>query len=237
MGKHSKAHKTCTSNLLLNLSNIGSKTKRAWEELSPKKLQKWLSPRKKHKENVSPSAAPAARNFTWKLPKPTVEEVDDDQLSTYTFPPPAEPYSFPGPLPPSSPPPHSSQDYNNCTDDPQDLIDVPEADDELLATSPSHDDDYPRPCASCSFLDHMHEQAMHPGALRQAPNLGEAKVALECMQRYLRGELRGTDLWGLRGVGYKDPDISAFRQNRLTGIRTLLNIYVTPGLQGGTYGR
>ncbi|KAJ6615104.1 hypothetical protein B0H10DRAFT_1691417, partial [Mycena sp. CBHHK59/15] len=87
-----------------------------------------------------------------------------------------------------------------------------------------------------TFLDKMHEQATLPGMLRQAPNIGEAKAALDCVQRFLRGELRGTDLWGRRGVGYKDPDISAFTCNRLTGIRTMLNFYVTPGTQSGTYG-
>jgi hypothetical protein len=58
---------------------------------------------------------------------------------------------------------------------------------------------------------------------RQAPNLGEAKAALDCVQRFLRGELRGSDLFGLRGVGYKDPDVSAFTRNRLIGIQTMLN--------------
>ncbi|KAJ7097672.1 hypothetical protein C8R44DRAFT_643180, partial [Mycena epipterygia] len=78
---------------------------------------------------------------------------------------------------------------------------------------------------------------MRAGVRRQAPNLGEAKIALDCVQRYLRGELRGTDLWGRRGVGYKDPDISAFTRNRLIGIQTMLNFYTTQGLEGGTYAR
>ncbi|KAJ6555547.1 hypothetical protein B0H10DRAFT_1967703 [Mycena sp. CBHHK59/15] len=183
MGMHSKVRKTWAANLLQNLSNT---TKHAWDELSPKKLQKWLSPRKRHKENVtdnteiersvtgdtsddpfhmsdasndpfhatdasnpfavsmqsfhvpgfteSASAAPAAHEFIWKLPKPTVEEVDDedDRQSTNTFPPPAQPCPLLASL------------AENCTDDPRDLIDVPEADDELLATSPAHDDDYLR---------------------------------------------------------------------------------------------
>ncbi|KAJ7934754.1 hypothetical protein B0H13DRAFT_2485038 [Mycena leptocephala] len=244
MGKHSKARKTQAGNLLVNLSNIGSKTKRAWDALSPKKIRKWLSPRKRHKENTmihdestemetridasntsnnpfhasdasddpfdtsiqsfhvpgftseSPSAAPATRTFTWKLPKPTVEEVDDedDQLSICTFPPPAQPRPL---FPPSSAPPSLPPgDSEECNDDPRDLIDVPETEDELLATSPSHDDEYPRPCAPRTFLDRMHEQAMRAGTRRQAPNLGEAKAALDCVQRYLRGELRGSDLWG-----------------------------------------
>lgn len=176
----------------------------------------------------SPSAAPASRTFTWKLPKPTVEEVeDDDDQSTYTFCPPAEPRPFIPACPPTS-------GCENLSDDPLDLIDVPEHDDELLATPPSHDDEYPRPCASRTFLDRMHKQATRAGARHQAPNLGEAKTALDCLQRYLRRELRGTDLWGRRGVGYKDPDISAFTRNRLIGIQTLLNLYVTP-VEGGTY--
>jgi hypothetical protein len=83
----------------------------------------------------------------------------------------------------------------------------------------------------------MHEQATREGVHHQAPNLGEAKAALDCVQRFLRGELRGTDLFGLRGVGYKDPDVSAFTRNRLIGIQTMLNFYVTPGLEGGTYAR
>ncbi|KAJ7148220.1 hypothetical protein C8R46DRAFT_917015, partial [Mycena filopes] len=85
----------------------------------------------------------------------------------------------------------------------------------------------------------MHEQATREGVRRRAPNLREAKAALDCVQCYLRGELRGTNLFGLRGVGYKDPDISAFTRNRLIGIRTLLNFYCTPGLEGkgGTYGQ
>ncbi|KAJ6596323.1 hypothetical protein DFH09DRAFT_1272801 [Mycena vulgaris] len=266
MGTHSRARKTRAANLLLNLTNIGTKTKRAWEELSPKKLQKWFSPRKKHKENTvtsdasdtpihvfdasddasddpftvsspsfpipgfapeSPSAAPASRIFTWKLLKSTVEEVEDDDDSTYTFCPPAEPRPF---IPTCSP----TSGSENLSDDPLDLIDVPEHEDELLATPPSHDDEYPRPCASRTFLDHMHKHGTRAGACRQAPNLGEAKTALECLQRYLRGELRGTDLWGRRGVRYKDPDISAFTRNRLIGMQTLLNFYVTP-VEGGTY--
>lgn len=175
----------------------------------------------------SASAAPAAREFVWKLPKPTVEEVDDedDWQSTNTFPPPARPCPLPSSL------------AEDCPDDPRDLIDVPEANDELLATSPVHDDGYPRPCASRSFLDRVHEQATRPGARREAPNLGEARAALECVQSFLRGELRGTDLWGRQGVGYKDPDISAFTRNRLIGIQTMLNFYLTPGLKGGTYAR
>ncbi|KAJ7142720.1 hypothetical protein C8R44DRAFT_603559, partial [Mycena epipterygia] len=80
----------------------------------------------------------------------------------------------------------------------------------------------------------MNEQATRPGTRRQAPNLGEAKAALECVQRFLRGELWGTDIFGLDGVGYKDPDVSAFSRNRLMGIRAMLNFYVTP-LEGGTY--
>ncbi|KAJ7656535.1 hypothetical protein DFH06DRAFT_960991, partial [Mycena polygramma] len=66
------------------------------------------------------------------------------------------------------------------------------------------------------------------GALRQAPNLGEAKAALEAVERFLRGELRG-------GVGYKDANVSAFTRNCLLGIRAMLNFYVTP-VKGGTYG-
>lgn len=175
----------------------------------------------------SPSVAPRARRFTWKVPKPTVEEVEDedDRLSTHTFPTPDQP----------EPLPSSSAHSPYC--DPLDSINVPEADDELLATSPSHDDDYPRPCATRGFLDRMNEQATRAGVRRQAPNLGEAKTALDCVQRYLRGELRGTDLWGRRGVGYKDPDISAFTRNRLIGIQTMLNSYTTQGLEGGTYAR
>ncbi|KAJ7083214.1 hypothetical protein C8R44DRAFT_753518 [Mycena epipterygia] len=51
MPKDLKRKRTQLPNLLKNLSNIGTKTKRVWDELSPKKLTKWLSPRKKHKEN------------------------------------------------------------------------------------------------------------------------------------------------------------------------------------------
>ncbi|KAJ7806754.1 hypothetical protein B0H14DRAFT_3767499 [Mycena olivaceomarginata] len=151
-------------------------------------------------------------------------------------PPPAEPRPL---FPPSSPPPPPSSSPPPCNseDDPRDSDDIPPADDELLATSPSHDDDYPRPCATRAFLDKMHKQATHPGVLRQAPNIGEAKAALDCVQRFLRRELCGTDLWGHRGVGYKDPDISAFTRNRLTGIQAELNFYVTPGTQSGTHGR
>ncbi|KAJ7085887.1 hypothetical protein C8R44DRAFT_893747 [Mycena epipterygia] len=252
MGSYSKARKARTANLFQNLTN---RTKRAWDELgtSPKKIRKWFSPRKKHKEDTmddtdsqtrigdasdvsihafdasddpfqdagsmqsfqipgftseSPSVAPRARRFTWKVPKPTVEEVEDedDRLSTHTFPTPDQP----------EPLPSSSAHSPYC--DPLDSIDVPEADDELLATSPSHDDNYPRPCATRGFLDRMNEQATRAG-------------------RYLHGELRGTDLWGRRGVGYKDPDISAFTRNRLIGIQTMLNFYTTQGLEGGTYAR
>ncbi|KAJ7035715.1 hypothetical protein C8F04DRAFT_1181989 [Mycena alexandri] len=48
MPKGSKTKRAQQKNLLKNLSNLG---KRAWDELSPKKLTKWLSPRKKQKEN------------------------------------------------------------------------------------------------------------------------------------------------------------------------------------------
>ncbi|KAJ7146975.1 hypothetical protein C8R44DRAFT_864676 [Mycena epipterygia] len=144
-------------------------------------------------------------------------------MSTYTFPPPAELR----PLFPSSsrPPPSSSPPPCNSEDDPRDFNEILAANDELLATSPSHDDDYLRPCAPRAFLDKIHEQAMCPGSLRQAPNIGEAKDALDYVQRFLCGELCGTDLWGRRGVGYKDPNISAFTRNRLTGIQTMLNFY------------
>ncbi|KAJ7018499.1 hypothetical protein C8F04DRAFT_1277640 [Mycena alexandri] len=289
MGTYSKTRRTRAANLLQNLSNVGARTKRVWDELSPKKLSKWLSPRKKHKENTtvdeevetrlindasdasihmsdashafdasalddpfrdsmqsfpvsgfaseSSVGVPAARTFTWKVPKATVEEVedDDDHLSTYTFPAPIPPRPFgssSSSIPPSSASPPPAQD---C-EDPLDSVHVPEAEDELLATSPSHDDDYPRPLAPRSFLDRMHEQATRTGVRRQAPNLGEAKAALDCVQRFLRGELRGSAIKGLGGVGYKDPDISAFTRNRLTGIRTMLNFYVTP-VEGGTYGQ
>ncbi|KAJ7860969.1 hypothetical protein B0H14DRAFT_2576318 [Mycena olivaceomarginata] len=206
MPKASKTQQARAANLLKNLSNIGTKTKRVWGELSPKKVTKWLSPRKKCKENimaddatrsiedasdgsihashaidvsatedpfrtsiqsfpipgltsVSPSGAPATRSFTWKLP--TVEEVEDedDRHSTYTFPAPESPHPLCSPSS-SAPPP------TNDSDDPRDSIDVPEAEDELLATSPSHGDDYPRPLAPRTFLEQMHEQAtregMHP---------------------------------------------------------------------------
>ncbi|KAJ7734052.1 hypothetical protein B0H14DRAFT_2639473 [Mycena olivaceomarginata] len=280
MPKGSRMQQIRAGNLLKNLSNLGTKTKCALDELSPKELTKWLSPRKRHKENAtvedttdiethqthlftcptrltpfdasateesfitstqcfpipgltseSPSSAPAAHAFTWKLPKPTVEEVndEDDRLSTYTFPAPEPTRPF---CAPSSSVPSPTEDF----DDPRDSIDIPEAKDELLATSPSHDDDYPRPLASRPFLERMHEQAMREGVCRQAPNLGEAKAALDCVQRFLRGELRGTDLFGLHGVGYKDLDISVFTRNRLIGIRTMLNFYVTP-LEGGNYGQ
>ncbi|KAJ7835902.1 hypothetical protein B0H14DRAFT_3460985 [Mycena olivaceomarginata] len=78
----------------------------------------------------SPSSAPAACAFTWKLPKPTVEEVDDedDRLSTYTFPAPEPTRPF---CAPSSSVPSLTEDF----DDPRDSIDIPEAEDELLATS------------------------------------------------------------------------------------------------------
>ncbi|KAJ7112339.1 hypothetical protein C8R44DRAFT_561995, partial [Mycena epipterygia] len=75
------------------------------------------------------------------------------------------------------------------------------------------------------------------GTLRQAPNLGEAKAALDCVERFLRGELRGTNIFGLHRVGYKDPDVSAFTRNRLLGIRAMLNFYVTPLEGTGTYGQ
>ncbi|KAJ7504647.1 hypothetical protein B0H11DRAFT_2187092 [Mycena galericulata] len=206
----------------------------------------------------SPSSAPAARKFTWKLPKklpkPTVEEVEDedDRWSTHTFPAPKPPHPFCSPCPSGSPSgnsagspsaapsgnsdgPSSAPPPGNY-DDPRDSIDVPEAEDELLAISPSHDDDYPRPLAPRPFLERMHQQSTLDGVRRQTPNLGEAKAALECVQRFLRGELRGTDLFGKRGVGYKDPEISAFTRNRLNGIQTMLIFYVTPG-PGGTYGK
>ncbi|KAJ7828800.1 hypothetical protein B0H13DRAFT_1916859 [Mycena leptocephala] len=205
MPKVSKRQQARVANLLKNLSNIGTKTKRVWDELSPKKLTKWLSPRKKHKENTtaddatcsiedasihtcdasdvidtsatedpfstsiqsfsipgltseSPFGAPATRSFTWKLPKPTVEEVEDedDRHSTYTFPAPEPPRPFCSPSS-SAPPP------TNDSDDPRDSIDVPEAEDELLATSPLHDDDYPRPLARRPFLEQMHEHATREG--------------------------------------------------------------------------
>ncbi|KAJ7094093.1 hypothetical protein C8R44DRAFT_890463 [Mycena epipterygia] len=156
----------------------------------------------------SPSGAPAARSFIWKLPKlpkATVEEVEDeDVISTHTFP-------APEPAQPFCSSPHSAADF----DDPRDTFAIPEAEDELLAASPSHDDDYPRPLAPRPFLERMNEQATRLGTRRQAPNLGEAKAALE---------------W----CGYKDPDVSAFSRNRLMGIWAMLNFYVTP-LEGGTY--
>jgi hypothetical protein len=62
-------------------------------------------------------------------------------------------------------------------------------------------------------------------------------VALECVQSFLCGELHGTDLWGRQGVGYKDPNISAFTRNCLIGIWTMLDFYLTPGFEGGTYAR
>ncbi|KAK7041140.1 hypothetical protein R3P38DRAFT_3179706 [Favolaschia claudopus] len=192
MGAYSKAKKTRAANLL---SNITNGTKRVWGELSPKKIAKWLSPRKRHKENIdameventlnepedalintihafdassddpassdpftaslhsfsvpgSPESihgAPAAREFLWKLPKlpkPIVEEVDDeddlcldldsdidDHQSTHTFPAPRQSHR------------HSpDKPVDGTLDDPRDFLDVPEDEDELLATSPGFDD-------------------------------------------------------------------------------------------------
>ncbi|KAJ6579828.1 hypothetical protein B0H10DRAFT_1962760 [Mycena sp. CBHHK59/15] len=52
MGSYSKAGKARTANLFQNLTN---RTQRAWDELgtSPKKIWKWFSPRKKHKEDTT----------------------------------------------------------------------------------------------------------------------------------------------------------------------------------------
>ncbi|KAJ7206272.1 hypothetical protein GGX14DRAFT_397084 [Mycena pura] len=138
---------------------------------------------------VAPDAAPKARAFTWKLPKPpkpTVEEVDDneDRFSTYTFPCPDRDMPSASSAPPF--PPGSSLPSKG--DDP-DLADVPEAEDELLATSASHDDEYPRPRASFSFLERMEAHARLPGVRFQAPNIGEAKIALTDLKGVLRGEL------------------------------------------------
>ncbi|KAJ7743760.1 hypothetical protein B0H16DRAFT_1463435 [Mycena metata] len=51
MPKDSKLKKARAAKLLKSLGNIGTQSKRVWDEVSPKKLKKWLSPRKKHKEN------------------------------------------------------------------------------------------------------------------------------------------------------------------------------------------
>ncbi|KAK6988424.1 hypothetical protein R3P38DRAFT_2804679 [Favolaschia claudopus] len=53
MGAYSKTKKTRAANLLNNITNG---TKRVWEEVSPKKIAKWLSPRKRHKENIDAMA-------------------------------------------------------------------------------------------------------------------------------------------------------------------------------------
>jgi hypothetical protein len=68
-------------------------------------------------------------------------------------------------------------------------------------------------------MEQMHEHTTRGGVCHQAPNLGEAKAALDCVQRFLHGELRGTCLFGLHRVSYKDPDISAFTRNRLASKR------------------
>ncbi|KAJ7663519.1 hypothetical protein B0H17DRAFT_1144012 [Mycena rosella] len=184
MPKDSKRKRTQSANLLKNLSNIGTKTKHVWDELSPEKLTKWLSPRKSTRkvpqwvENIAPSSlgAPAARSFTWKLPKlpeATVEEVEDeDVISTHTFPAPEPAHPFCSPSS-SAPPPADN------FDDPRDSIDIPEAEDELLVASPSYGDNYPRPLAPHPFLERMNQQATCPGTRCQAPNLGEAKAALD----------------------------------------------------------
>ena len=149
--------------------------------------------------SVAPDVAPKARTFTWKLPKPpkpTVEEVDDneDRFSTYTFPRPDHDIAD---MPNASPPPsfHPVSSPPSENDDP-DLADVPDVEDELLAISASHDDEYPRPRASLSFLERMEAHARLPGVRIQAPNIGEAKIALTDLTKILRGELRGTDLFG-----------------------------------------
>ncbi|KAJ7136727.1 hypothetical protein C8R44DRAFT_868852 [Mycena epipterygia] len=169
---------------------------------------------------------PAARSFTWKLlklPKATVEEVEDEgDISTHTFP-------APKPTQPFCSLPRLAANFN----DPRDTLDIPEAEDELLAASPSHDDDYPRPLAPRPFLEHMNEQATRVGTRHRAPNLGEAKAALVCPALFARG-IAGTDIFGLDGVGYKDPDVNTFTQNCPMGIWAMLNFYVTL-LEGGTY--
>ncbi|KAJ6573648.1 hypothetical protein B0H10DRAFT_1963976 [Mycena sp. CBHHK59/15] len=53
MGRYSKTRQTRGANLLKNLADIGTATKRAFDELSPQKVWKWLSPRKKQKETAA----------------------------------------------------------------------------------------------------------------------------------------------------------------------------------------
>ncbi|CAK5283931.1 unnamed protein product [Mycena citricolor] len=135
-----------------------------------------------------PSSMLGRHAFVWKLPKPPKPR-------------PRSPRPTPEKLQPPCQKLHAPQD-------PRDAASVPEIEDELLAMSLQHDDQYPGPAASCPFLEHMHSQATRPGKLREAPNLGEAQTALDCVKEYLRGDLRGTDLFGRRGMGYKDQKIT-----------------------------
>ncbi|KAJ7062530.1 hypothetical protein C8F01DRAFT_1082186 [Mycena amicta] len=168
-----------------------------------------------------PTEASTSTQRYWKLPKlpkPTVEEVDDDDtasISTFISPTPAHPLT--------EHLPSNLSLHDQSTDDfPWDFdfddiylddLSVPEQEDELLATQAVplfSDDGYPRPRPPTSFLQRMEQYSTRPGKLREAPLVSEAELAAADVQKELRGDYRGSAtnvLFGRGGVGYRDPDV------------------------------
>ncbi|KAJ7049601.1 hypothetical protein C8F01DRAFT_1093302 [Mycena amicta] len=168
-----------------------------------------------------PTEASTSTQRYWKLPKlpkPTVEEVDDNDtasISTFISPTPAHPLT--------EHLPSNLSLHDQSTDDfPWDFdfddiylddLSVPEQEDELLATQAVplfSDDGYPRPRPPTSFLQHMEQYSTRPGKLCEAPLVSEAELAAADVQKELRGDYRGSAmnvLFGRGGVGYRDPDV------------------------------
>jgi hypothetical protein len=159
-----------------------------------------------------PTGPSQSCSFIYKLPKVQIEDLEDDDASTHTFPVP----SWPGPL---------TDDFLDKDDNPLYDIEVLQNQGELLVTSlVAHvHKNYPRwPWLPQDFCQRMAEHVNRPGILRQAPLLDESRLAYISIQEFLRGKSRG------KSGGYHQPEFDPFVQNRLEGIRSLLCFYVNP---------
>ncbi|KAF7328082.1 hypothetical protein MKEN_00389500 [Mycena kentingensis (nom. inval.)] len=170
-------------------------------------------------------------------PPPSVEAVEDedDRASTPTF------HLSPDAgeiLRPITPPlaPHLHEDDHDESDTESIDDDDPRAWDfvsptEFADVAPAHrEDDYPRPRAPKTALEQLHSSPDADGIHRRPPFLADARAALLDADAILRGKSRGRDatheIYGRNGVGYYDCAIDGMSRTRLSGIRSLLSMYV-----------
>jgi hypothetical protein len=176
--------------------------------------------------------APPSLLHAFQLPTVQIDEVLDDDASTYTFPVREDPV----PLIPDQLPILPLQLSQSQPEDPEVItvdklssdwdkdpeIDIPPEEDELLCQDPEirfQDDGYPRPKPTASFIERMQQEDQRPGAVRMAPSVALATSARIDIEKLLRGESRG------KSGGYKAPNFDPFVRTRLEGIRALLRFY------------